>query len=463
MYKNLFLKNWPSIAENFAERAIRTIALDQALKKYGNPVPKIIAERLDQEFEAIDAAGSFEEFFLAMIICLGSHQSDSYITTVRSLNYSLVAYFCWISPVNPLPFHRFCPECNHFETYDNDRAVKGNDMSSVQTCPVCGAPLISDGADIPPALSLRNIAGSKHDIRFNVAGEYRCTLRDVLLQAYGKDRVVHAGLKNEYGETDQVHPWKLLVFPEGYKTELPVTKVIQDDGTEILADEYDENDIPLKRIIIHALPELDLLHRLEQNIKADPGWIGIDDKDILQVFLSGDISFLPGTDKKGEANSLFKKLVEKLQPKTFSDLISVFSMMMGSNTWENNAETLVENGCSPGDLITNSDDLYEKLIDMRLSDEQAYAITESIRKGNGLSEDMKNLMRDASIPDLFIDSCKKIRFLVSRSYAAEYLMIAYKIAWYKLNYPADFQKILAATDMLPDDRKKDAEKTKEDT
>ena len=311
--------------------------------------------------------------------------------------------------------------------------------------------MISDGANIPAILARES--GNKLDFRFSVARDYCPTIIKSLEGAYGKERVVRTGIKNHLSDTVTVHPRKLIIMPEEQDdTEIPFTKVILDDGSEILATEQDGHDISLTKISLYTLPELDLLHMLEQHIKTDPAEISMNDNDILKLFLAGDLSFLPGTESKGEANLLYKHLIETVKPKNFSELVSIISMMMGSNVWKNNGELLVEEGRKITELITCSDDVYHKLIGKGISTDQSYSIMESVRKGFGLTEAMEHTMKEAKVPDWYINSCKRIKYLVSRSFVFEHMIIYFRLAWYKQHYPVEYQLILAASEMLLDEQ-----------
>lgn len=469
-----------------AGEEIRRMAYARAKEIYGDPLPSRIQEQLDWELKSIINHGYAVIFLIAHKLVKKSLEDGYLVGSRGSVGSSLVATMCGITEVNPLPAHYLCPACKYLEFPENARRLSGVDLPA-KDCPRCGQPLRKDGHDIPFATFMGFEGDKEPDIDLNFSGEYQAEVQKYTEELFGKDRVFRAGTittlaeKTAFGfvrgyvddrglqlksaeitrlvrgcsgvkrSTGQ-HPGGMMIIPTGREIYhfTPVQYPANDRNAEWITTHFDYRSLSGRLIKLDLLGHDDptILKMLSDLTGVDPTTIPLDDPGTLALFSSAaplgldpeELGFDLGTLGIPEFGTEFvRQMLAETKPATFSELVYISGLSHGTGVWLGNAQELIKKKVATlSEVISTRDDIMNYLIDKGLPPRQAFGIMEKVRKGKGLSEEEAKTMKEYGVPDWYIDSCRKIQYMFPKAHAVAYVMMAFRIAYFKLYYPEAF-------------------------
>ncbi len=477
----------PPVIED-SDNTLRKICYDKAHEIYGPNLPEQVTSRLEKELTSIIGNGYAVMYIIAQKLVWDSNDHGYLVGSRGSVGSSFVATMAGITEVNPLSAHYICPEC-HYVDFDSDlvksySGSSGCDMPD-RVCPKCGAPLKKEGHDIPFETFLGFYGDKEPDIDLNFSGEYQANAHAYTEELFGKGHAFRAGtigtiaektaqqLVYKYYEergihkrkceerrialgctgvkrTTGQHPGGMVVVPrdrEIYEF-TAIQKPANDVKTNIITThfEYHSIDANLLKLDILGHDDPTIIRRLEDLTGVDAKTIALDDKEVMSLFHSPEVLGITPEDIGGiptgslgvpEFGTEFViQMLVDTKPKNFSDLVRISGLSHGTDVWLGNAQTLIEEGKTElSGAICCRDDIMVYLIHMGLEPGLAFKIMESVRKGKGLKPEMEEEMKKHDIPDWYIWSCKKIKYMFPKAHAAAYVMMAWRIAWFKVNYP----------------------------
>ena len=483
----------PPVIEN-SDQTLREICYEKAHKMYGETLPEIVVERLERELNSIISNGFAVMYIIAQKLVWKSLEDGYLVGSRGSVGSSFVATMAGITEVNPLSPHYYCKKCHYSDfTSDEVKAFAGGcgwDMPD-KICPVCGEKLVKDGFDIPFETFLGFKGNKEPDIDLNFSGDYQSNAHKYTEVIFGEGQTFRAGtigtladktafgfVKNYYEERgsgkrnceiDRIvqgctgirrstgqHPGGIIVLPHGENINsfTPVQHPANDMSTDIITTHFDYHSIDHNLLKLDILGHDDptMIRMLEDLVskltgkKFDATKIPLDDKGVMQLFADTSSLGIKPEDIGGcpvgclgipEFGTDFViQMVVDTKPKTLSDLIRISGLSHGTDVWLNNAQTLIQEGkATISTAICTRDDIMTFLINSGMESEQSFTIMESVRKGRGLKPEWEEAMIKAGIPDWYIWSCKKIKYMFPKAHAAAYVMMAYRIAYCKVNYP----------------------------
>ncbi|MBR3564610.1 MAG: PolC-type DNA polymerase III [Clostridia bacterium] len=476
-----------------SDEEIREIAIKTVKELYGDPIPSHIEERLFKELNNIIDNGFGVLYWSAMKLVKKS-MSDGYLVGSRgSVGSSFAAFAMGITEVNPLKPHYRCPKCRHSDFNIDPKYACGPDMPEAY-CPVCGEKYISDGYDIPFEVFLGLHAEKVPDIDLNFSGDYRTRANKYVEELFGPEYVfragtisaikhnIAAGLVRKYMQaheetltepeierlatgmegvkkTTGQHPGGLVIVPRGHEIYeyTPIQKPANKEDAETVTTHFDFNsmhDILIKLDILgHDNPTI--IRIFQELTGIDPLTINVTDEKVISLFTSTDaLGVRPdqingielgvlGLPEFGTHNTM--KVLKKTRPSSMGELIRISGLTHGTDVWGGNAETLIETGVTTlNSAICTRDDIMLTLVNYGVDHQLAFFIMESVRKGKwakGKEKDQANqekAMREAGVPEWFIESCRKIQYMFPKAHAVAYVLMALRIAYFKVYYPTVF-------------------------
>ena len=477
----------PPVIENSAG-ILRDICYNRAHELYGKDLPDIVTERLERELNSIIGNGFAVMYIIAQKLVWKS-VADGYLVGSRgSVGSSFVAYMAGITEVNSLQAHYLCPKC-HYVDFDSDYVKSfsgrsGCDMED-RVCPVCGEPLMKEGHDIPFETFLGFKGNKEPDIDLNFSGDYQSKAHAYTEVIFGKGKTFRAGTvgtladKTAYGyamhyyeeheqhkrscELDRIssgcvgvrrttgqHPGGIIVVPHGEEiySFTPVQHPANDQTTKIITTHFDYHSIDHNLLKLDILGHDDptMIRMLEDITGVDATKIRLDDPEVLSLFHGLEALHIKPEDIGGTdlgslgipefGTEFVMQMLRDTKPKAFSDLVRISGLSHGTDVWLGNAQTLIQEGKAQiSTAICTRDDIMIYLIDKGVESEQSFKIMESVRKGKGLTPDYEKVMKEHDVPDWYLWSCKKIKYMFPKAHAVAYVMMGIRIAWFKIHEP----------------------------
>ena len=471
-----------------SDKTLTKICYDKAHELYGKDLPKIVEDRLEKELHSIITNGFAVMYIIAQKLVWKSVEDGYLVGSRGSVGSSLVAFMAGITEVNSLSAHYRCGKCFYYD-FDSPevKAFAGNagcDMPD-KVCPMCGEPLIKDGFDIPFETFLGFKGDKEPDIDLNFSGEYQSKAHKYTEVIFGAGQTYRAGtigtladktafgyVKNYFEERGKhkrtceinritvgctgirrstgQHPGGIIVLPMGQNINsfTPVQHPANDMTTDIITTHFDYHSIDHNLLKLDILGHDDptMIRMLQDLTGLDPTRIPLDDKGVMSLFQNTDalgvtpeqISGCPvGSLGIPEFGTEFViQMLLDTKPQQFSDLIRISGLGHGTDVWLGNAQTLILEGkATISTAICCRDDIMIYLINQGVESSLSFTIMESVRKGKGLKDDWIDAMKEKEVPDWYIWSCKKIKYMFPKAHAAAYVMMAWRIAYCKINYP----------------------------
>lgn len=481
---------FPRIAGS--SEALKKMCYEKAHKIYGNPLPQIVEDRLTEEFTSILGHGFGVLYYIAHKLVKHSNDDGYLVGSRGSVGSSFVATMSDITEVNPLPPHYVCPECQYSEFFTHGEYGGGFDLPD-KKCPHCGAELQKNGHNIPFAIFLGFDGDKVPDIDLNFSGEYHPKAHKYTEELFGKDNVFRAGTigvvkdKTAYGyvmkwadakgikvndafvnslvngcmgvkNTTGQHPGGVMVIPRDMDVHhfTPVQYPANKKDTGIITTHFDYHSIEGRLVKLDILGHDDptVIRMLEDMTGVDAKSIPFDDPATMSLFSSTKALGLTPEELGSPVGSLgipefgtpfVRQMLVDTKPKNFSELVRISGFSHGTDVWLNNAQDLIRNKVVQlKEAVSTRDDIMNYLIQHGIKPKTSFKVMENVRKGKGIDKpnklgqkttDYEGELREGHIPEWFIESCLKIGYLFPRAHAVAYVMMAFRIAWFKINYP----------------------------
>lgn len=469
-----------------AEEDLTNFTYEKAREIYGENLPEIVSTRLERELNSIIGNGYAALYMIARKLILKSNE-DGYVVGSRgSVGSSLVATMSGITEVNPLAAHYICPNCKNSEFYVEENYDTGLDMPD-KDCPKCGHRYKKDGHNIPFEVFLGFEGNKEPDIDLNFASEYQSKCHKYTEELFGKDYVFRAGtigtiaentafgyIKKYYESIDEPisnaqvaylqkgivgtkrttgqHPGGIMVIDHKNEMEdfTPISYPADDKSSNVLTTHFtyravDETILKLD-LLGHDTPSI--IRMLEDLTGFDPADIDLSDKKTMSIFSNQDALELKEEISEKNVGTLgipefgtnfVRQMLCDTRPTSMGELFRISGLSHGTEVWLTNAQDLINSGEAVlGEVICTRDDIMSFLISKGLDSNDAFLIMESVRKGRGLTDEQKEKMLKLDLPSWYIDSCLKIKYMFPKAHATAYVLMSFRIAYFKVHYPTAF-------------------------
>ena len=469
-----------------AEQQLRDATWEHARRDYGDPLPKIVEDRLKKELDSICGHGYAVLYVIAVKLVAYSNAGGYQVGSRGSVGSSAVAHFSGISEVNSLPPHYRCPKCKYSEFITDGSVDDGFDLPD-KDCPHCGTRMLVDGHDIPFETFLGFYGDKEPDIDLNFSGEYQSNVHRYTEELFGKANVFKAGTvsgiqdKTAYGyvkkyleargqtvnhaeenrltlgctgvkRTTGQHPGGMVVIPQDKEIYdfCPVQHPADDTDTDIITTHFEYHSMESNLLKLDMLGHDDpsMIRMMEDLSGMDAKTIALDDPDTRSIFITSKALGYEDDPVLGPTGataipefgtSFVRGMLEETKPTEFDILVRLSGFSHGTDVWLGNARDLILSGTATvGQAIGCRDDIMLYLISCGMKEKRAFKIMEAVRKGRGLPEGAEDEMKEHGVPDWYIGSCKKIAYLFPKAHAVAYVMMAFRIAWFKVHEPLAF-------------------------
>lgn len=468
-----------------------------AHKMYGEKLPEIVEKRLELELNSIIKHGFAVVYWISHKLVTQSLEDGYLVGSRGSVGSSFVARTSEITEVNPLKPHYRCLKCQYSD-FDTPPEIKCGYDLPIKTCPQCQSELMGDGHDIPFETFLGFDGDKVPDIDLNFSGEYQPIAHNFTKKMFGENNVFRAGTistvanKTAYGyvrkffeenyrledqprrveverlanlaegvkRTTGQHPGGIIILPQEYEIEdfTPVNYPADDLGSSWKTTHFDFHSIHDNLLKMDILGHVDptALKMLRDLTGVDPVTISTSDPKVYALFSGLSSLGLTAAQINNETTGAIgipefgtqfvRGMLKETKPKTFADLVQISGLSHGTDVWLGNAQNLIRNGLANiSSVIGCRDDIMVYLMSMGLEPSVAFVIMEAVRKGQGLKPNWIEQLRSHNVPDWYIDSCQKIKYMFPKAHATAYVLMAYRIAWYKIYYPEEYYATFFST------------------
>ena len=480
-------ENYPPHIDG-CEDDLRNMCYEKAKRIYGDPLPEPVQARLDRELGSIIGNGYAVMYIIAQKLVTKS-LADGYLVGSRgSVGSSLAAFMSDITEVNSLAPHYLCPDDKYLEWHEDYSC--GVDLPD-KICPKCGKPLTKQGFNIPFETFLGFEGDKVPDIDLNFAGEYQSRIHWYTGEIFGHDHVFRAGTigtvaeKTAFGyvkkymeergvecsraeenrlaagctgvrRTSGQHPGGVVVVPKEIEIYdvCPIQHPADDPDSEIITTHFEYHSIDANLLKLDELGHDDptIIKHLENLTGVNAQEIPLDDPETMSLFHSCKALKYTGENPDTDpilgdlgcvavpefGTKFVRGMVKETHPSTFAELVSISGLSHGTDVWLGNAAELVRKGIPLSGCICCRDDIMNYLILQGVKPKLSFKTMESVRKGKGLTEEMEAAMNEQHVPEWYIDSCKKIKYMFPKAHAVAYVMMAFRIAWFKVHRPLAF-------------------------
>ncbi|UQS86503.1 PolC-type DNA polymerase III [Nicoliella spurrieriana] len=466
-----------------AEDEIKHLTYSKAFDYYGDPLPELVKNRVDRELKSIIGNGFSVIYLIAQKLVFKSNKDGYLVGSRGSVGSSLVATMAGITEVNPLPPHYRCPKCKYSHFYTKGEYSSGYDLPR-KDCPNCGTEMIGDGQNIPFETFLGFKGNKVPDIDLNFSGDYQPIAHNYMKVLFGEQNVYRAGTigtvadKTAYGyvkayerdteqnirsaEVDRLaqgdvgvkrttgqHPAGIIIVPSDMDIYdfTPIQYPANDQNAEWETTHFDFHSIHDNILKMDILGHDDptMIRTLQDLSGIDPQTIPMDDQGVMSIFSGTDILGVTPEQIQSKTGTLgvpefgtkfVRGMLEQTHPKNYSQLLQISGLSHGTDVWLGNADEIIKDGTATiANVIGCRDNIMTDLINWGLDSETAFQIMESVRKGRGIKDDWMAAMHKVKVPDWYIESCLKIKYMFPRAHAAAYVLMALRVAYFKVYFP----------------------------